>query len=43
MTVLYRIVVKVIYVTLISTLVADDVFPKTSLTNASFSLLEAPR
>jgi hypothetical protein len=41
MTVLYRIVVKVIYVTLIITLVADDVFPKTPLSNASFSLLEA--
>jgi hypothetical protein len=41
MTVLYRIVVKVIYVTLIISLVADDVFPKTSLPNASFSLLEA--
>jgi hypothetical protein len=42
MTVLYRIVVKVIYVTLIITLVADDVFPKTSRPNASFSLLSAP-
>jgi hypothetical protein len=28
MTVLYRIIVKVIFVTLISTLVANDVFPK---------------
>jgi len=42
MTVLYRIVVNVIYVTLIITFVADDVFPKTSLPNASFSLLSAP-
>jgi len=41
-TVLYRIVVEVIHVTLIITLVADDVFPKTSLPNASFSLLQAP-
>jgi len=40
MTVFYRIVVKVIYVTLIITLVADDVFPKTSLPNTSFSFLQ---
>jgi hypothetical protein len=41
--VLYRIVVKVIYVKLIITLVSDDVFPKTPLPDAPFSLLEAPR
>ena len=43
MIVLYRIVVDVIPVTLIITLVADDVFPKTSLPNASLSLLQVPR
>jgi hypothetical protein len=42
MTVLYRIVVEVIYVPLIVTLVADGVFPKASLPNASFSLLQTP-
>jgi len=36
-------VVEVIDVTLIVTLVADSVFPKAPLTNASFSLLQAPR
>jgi hypothetical protein len=41
--VLYRIVVDVINVTLIVALVADDVFPKASRPNASFSLLQAPR
>ena len=43
MTVFYRIVVDVIHVTLIITFVADDVFPKASLPNASLSLLQAPR
>jgi hypothetical protein len=42
-TVLERIKVDVIYMTLIVTLVADDVFPKTSLPNASLSLLKAAR
>jgi hypothetical protein len=42
MTMLYRIVVDVIHVTLIITLVADDVFPKTPLPNTSFPLLQAP-
>jgi hypothetical protein len=43
MTVFYRIVVDVIHVMLlIITLVADDVFPKTSRPNASFSLLQTP-
>jgi hypothetical protein len=41
-TVLYRIVVDVINVTLIVTLVADGVFPKAPLPNASFSLLQTP-
>jgi len=41
-TVLYRIVVDVINVALIVTLVADGVFPKASLQNASLSLLQAP-
>jgi hypothetical protein len=36
-------VVEVIDVTLIITLVEDSVFPKASLTNAPFSLLQAPR
>jgi hypothetical protein len=40
MTMLYRIVVDVIHVTLIITLVADDVFPKTPLPNTSFPLLQ---
>jgi hypothetical protein len=35
-------VVEVINVTLIVTRVADGVFPKASLPNASFSLLQAP-
>jgi len=39
---LYRIVGEVIYMTLIVTLITDDVFPKASLPNASFSLLQAP-
>jgi len=39
-TVLYRIVVEVINVTRIVTLVADGVFPKASLPNASFSFLQ---
>ena len=38
-----RIVVDVIYMTLIIKIVSDDVFPKASLPNASFSLLQAPR
>jgi hypothetical protein len=38
-----RIVVEVINVTLILTLVADGVFPKASLPDVSFSLLQAPR
>jgi hypothetical protein len=42
MTMLYRIVVDVIRVTLIIALVTDDVFPKTPRPNASFSLLQAP-
>jgi hypothetical protein len=42
MTVFYRIVVDVIHVTLIVTHITDDVFPKTSLPNASFSLLQTP-
>jgi len=42
MTMLYRIVVNVIHVTLIIALVPDDVLPKTPLPNASFSLLQAP-
>jgi hypothetical protein len=42
MTVFYRIVVEVIHVTLIVTLIADEVFPKTPLPNASFSLPPAP-
>jgi len=42
-TVLYRIIVEVIDVTLIVTLVADGVFPKASRPNASFSLLQALR
>ena len=42
MAVFHRIVVNVVHVKLIITLVADDVFPKTSLPNASFSLLETP-
>jgi hypothetical protein len=42
MTVLYRIVVDVIYMTLIVTLITDDVFPKASRQNASLSLLQAP-
>jgi hypothetical protein len=33
----------VIYMTLIITLFPDDVFPKKSMPNASFSLLQAPR
>jgi hypothetical protein len=42
MTVLHRIVVNVIYVTLIVTFITDDMFPKESLPNASFSLLQTP-
>jgi len=42
MTVLYRIVVDVIYMTFIVTLITDDVFPKASLPNAPFSLLQTP-
>jgi len=38
--VVYRIVMDVIHVTLIITLVPDDVFPETSLPNASFSFLQ---
>jgi len=33
---LYQIVVDVIYMTLIVTLITDDVFPKASLPNALF-------
>ncbi len=40
MTMLYRIVVEVIYLTLIVTLITDDRFPKASLPKASFSLLK---
>jgi len=39
---LYRIVVDVIYMTLIVILITDDMFPKASLPNASFSLLQTP-
>ena len=42
MTMLYRIVVDAIHVTLIITRIADDVFSKTTLLNKSFSLLPAP-
>ena len=42
MTMLYRIVVEVIYMTLIVTLITDDMFPKASLPNAPFSLLQTP-
>ena len=34
MTVLYRIVMNVIYVTLIGTFITDNMFPKASLPNA---------
>ena len=37
---LYRIVVDVICMTLIVTLLVDDVFPKASLPNATFSFLQ---
>jgi hypothetical protein len=37
---LHRIVVKVIYMTLIFTLITDDVFPKASRPNASFSFFQ---
>ena len=36
LTMLYQIVVDVIYMTLIVTLITDDVFPKASLPNALF-------
>jgi hypothetical protein len=39
---LYRIVVEVIYLTLIVTLITADVLPKASLPNASFSFLPTP-
>jgi hypothetical protein len=42
MTMFHRIVVDVIHMTLIVTLIADDVFPKAPLPNASFSLLQTP-
>jgi len=42
MSILDWIIVEVINVTRIVTLVADGVFPKASLPNASLSLLQAP-
>jgi hypothetical protein len=42
LTVLNRIVVDIIYVTLIVTLITDGMFLKASLPNASFSLLQTP-
>jgi len=39
---LYRIVVDVIYMTLIVILITDYMFPKASLPNASFSRLQTP-
>ena len=40
-TVLYRIVMNIINVTLIVLLIRDNVFPKASLPNATFTLLLA--
>ena len=42
MAMIYRIVMEVIHMPLIITLITDDVFPKASLPNASFSLLQTP-
>jgi hypothetical protein len=42
LTRLYRIVVEVIYLTLLVSLITADVFPKASLPKASFSLLQTP-